>query len=241
MNTKDISGSVSVCAPGDLLRAEGPVSLLGSSLRLALVVAVATGLGYPLLTTLLAQGLFPDQANGSFMERQGWIVGSALLGQGFSSSRYFQGRPSATLAVDAQNPGAMQASPYNAALSGASNLGPTNKALAEAVAARVVAYRKLNGLEPQALVPVDAVTASASGLDPHISVANARLQLARVARERGLAKSRVQVLVDQQVEPRTLGLLGEPRVNVLQLNLALDDLSERMSGSGARHVTGAGE
>jgi K+-transporting ATPase ATPase C chain len=207
------------------LQAGGLRSLFGPSLRAALFVAVVTGLAYPLVTTLVAQAAFPKAANGSLVMRQGQVVGSALLGQFFDAPRYFQGRPSATTAPDPDKPDATVAAPYNAALSAATNQGPTNAGLKEAVAARVAAYRALNGLDAGTAVPVDAVTASASGLDPHISLANAELQLPRVARERQLPVAKVQELLRQQVEPRVLGLLGEPRVNVLQLNLALDDLS----------------
>lgn len=200
-------------------------TLIAPSLRAALFVAVVTGLAYPLVTTLVAQAAFPGQAHGSLVTRQGQAVGSALLGQDFTAPRYFHPRPSATTAPDPDRADATVPAPYNPALSAATNQGPTNAALVDSVAARVAAYRALNGLAADAAVPVDAVTASASGLDPHISVANARLQLPRVARERQLPVARVQALLDQQVQPRALGLLGEPRVNVLQLNLALDDLS----------------
>ena len=205
--------------------AGGLRSLFGPSLRSALFVAVVTGLAYPLVTTLVAQAAFPKAANGSLVMRQGSVVGSALIGQEFASPRYFQGRPSATTAPDPDKADATVAAPYNAALSAATNQGSTHAALKESVAARVAAYRELNGLAADAAVPVDAVTASASGLDPHISVANAELQLPRVARERQLPVAKVQELLRQQMQPRVLGLLGEPRVNVLQLNLALDDLS----------------
>lgn len=200
-------------------------ALLGPSVRCALFVALVTGLAYPLVTTLVAQAAFPKSANGSLVVRQGQVVGSALLGQEFASPRYFQGRPSATSAPDPDKADATVASPYNAALSAATNQGATNGALVDSVAERVAAYRTLNGLAADAAVPVDAVTASASGLDPHISVANAELQLPRVARERQLPAAQVQALLRQQIEPRVLGLLGEPRVNVLRLNLALDDVS----------------
>lgn len=200
-------------------------ALLGPSVRCALFVAVVTGLAYPLVTTLVAQAVFPEQAHGSLVTHQGQVVGSALLGQDFTLPRYFHPRPSATTAPDPDKADATVPAPYNPALSAATNQGPTNAALVDSVAARVAAYRERNGLAAGAAVPVDAVTASASGLDPHISVANAELQLPRVARERQLPESQVQALLRRQVEPRVLGLLGEPRVNVLLLNLALDDLS----------------
>jgi K+-transporting ATPase ATPase C chain len=145
-----------------------------------------------------------------------------LIGQQFASDAYFQGRPSATLGADPAQPGASVPAPYNAGSSGASNQGATHQGLAEVVAQRVDQYRAVNGLAAQVGVPVDAVTASASGLDPHISLANAQLQVARVAKARGLTPDQVQQLVQDHTQPRTLFLLGEPRVHVLQLNLALD-------------------
>ena len=201
--------------------------LLASSVRAAVVVMLVGGIAYPLLTTGVAQALFPHAANGSLIERNGQTVGSALIGQQFDGARYFHGRPSATTAPDPAKEGASIATPYNAGLSGASNQGATHKDLADAVAQRVAQYRADNGLAPDVAVPVDAVTASASGLDPHISVANAQLQLQRVAQARGLNADQVQTLMDGATESRTLGLLGEPRVNVLQLNLALDDESKQ--------------
>lgn len=203
--------------------------LLGSSVRAALLVMVVSGIAYPLLTTGVAQALFPQAANGSLIERQGRIVGSALIGQQFTGAQYFHGRPSATVAPDPGQEGASIAAPYNAGLSGASNQGVTHKDLSEAVAQRVTQYRADNGLAADQAVPVDAVTASASGLDPHISMANALLQLPRVAKARGLSPEQVQPLLAQKTEQRTLGLLGEPRVNVLQLNLALDALQPAAS------------
>lgn len=207
---------------------EGPAAsasgwqLLGSSARAALLVLLIAGVAYPLLTTGLAQVLFPHAANGSLIERDGQAVGSALIGQQFASDTYFHGRPSATMGADPAQPGASMAVPYNAGASGASNQGATHQGLAEVVAQRVAQYRAINGLSEQVAVPVDAVTASASGLDPHISPANAQLQAARVAKARGLSLDQVQQLVLQHTQPRTLFLLGEPRVQVLQLNLALD-------------------
>lgn len=198
--------------------------LLGTSVRAALLVMVVSGIAYPLLTTGVAQALFAHAANGSLIERQGRIVGSALIGQQFTGPQYFHGRPSATVAPDPGQEGANIAAPYNAGLSGASNQGVTHKDLSETVAQRVAQYRADNGLAADLAVPVDAVTASASGLDPHISMANALLQLPRVAKARGLSPDQVQPLLAQKTEQRTLGLLGEPRVNVLQLNLALDAL-----------------
>lgn len=205
---------------------EGPAAslwqLVGSSARAALLVMLIAGVAYPLLTTGVAQILFPHAANGSLIERDGQRVGSVLIGQQFASDAYFQGRPSATLGADPAQPGASVPAPYNAGASGASNQGATHQGLAEVVAQRVDQYRAVNGLAAQVAVPVDAVTASASGLDPHISLANAQLQVARVAKARGLLPDQVQQLVQDHTQPRTLFLLGEPRVHVLQLNLALD-------------------
>ncbi|NVZ51195.1 K(+)-transporting ATPase subunit C [Pseudomonas sp. B6002] len=201
-------------------------SIFKGLLRPVLVSAVffmlLTGLAYPAFTTLAAQLLFPLQANGSLIERDGQVIGSALIGQPFTKPEYFQGRPSMTLGADPQDPSKSISQPYNAGSSGASNLGPTSQKLVDQVTARAQAYRQANALAADAPVPVDAVTASASGLDPHISVANARLQLARVARLRHIPEAELLQLLDDHTHARTFGLLGEPRVNVLQLNLALD-------------------
>lgn len=184
-------------------------------LRPALVslvlLSAITGLLYPLAVTGVAQGLFPRQAAGSLIEVGGKTVGSELIGQNFTSPKYFWGRPSAT--------GPMA---NNAALSGGSNQGPLNPALSDAVKARIEALRAADPGN-SAPVPVDLVTASSSGLDPHISMAAARYQAARVARERGLPLDKVQALIEAHTEPRDLLVLGEPRVHVLKLNLALDD------------------
>lgn len=199
-----------------------PTSLRGL-LRPAMVSAVLfmalAGLAYPLATTAVANLSMPWRAQGSLVERQGQVIGSAVLGQDFTAPRYFHPRPSATLGADGKP------QPYNAALSGASNQGPTNRKLIDAVAERARAYRAENGLAANAPVPVDAVTASGSGLDPDISPANAALQLPRVAARRGLPVAAVERLLRGHTAPRRLGLLGEPRVNVLQLNLALDALA----------------
>lgn len=181
------------------------------ALTMLLILTVLTGLLYPLAVTGLAQLIFPDQANGSLIVREGKIVGSRLIGQPFDAPEYFWSRPSATSPF-----------PYNAAASGGSNLGPTNPALIEAVNARVTALRAADPGN-DSLIPVDLVTASGSGLDPHISPAAALYQVGRVARTRGLEEDAVRTLVTQHTEGRQFGLLGEPRVNVLMLNLALDE------------------
>ncbi|MFT3925656.1 MAG: potassium-transporting ATPase subunit KdpC [Myxococcales bacterium] len=175
-----------------------------------------TGLAYPALVTVLAQAAFPGEANGSLIEHDGSIAGSRLIGQPFESPGYFWGRPSATAPV-----------PYNGAASSGSNQGPLNPALKEAVAARVAALRAADPGQQDAPVPVDLVTASGSGLDPHLSPAAARYQVPRVARARVLSEATVAGLVERHTEGRTLGLLGETRVNVLELNLALDALSAK--------------
>jgi K+-transporting ATPase ATPase C chain len=176
-----------------------------------LALTVLTGIVYPLVVTGFAQVAFSDRANGSLVERGGTVVGSRLIGQQFSAAEYFHPRPS------------VAGNGYDAMASGASNLGPANPELLDEVGQRLVAYRRENGLAPGAEVPVDAVTASGSGLDPHISVENARVQAVRVARARGLALDAVLALVDAHTDGRSLGFLGEPGVNVLALNLALDD------------------
>ncbi len=184
------------------------------TLRPALVLFALTtalcGLAYPLVTTGLAQALFPAQAEGSLLRQDGQLVGSSLIGQPFSDPGRFWGRPSATAPM-----------PYNGGASSGSNQGPLNPALADAVRARVQALRDADPGNT-APVPLDLVTASASGLDPHISPQAARWQVARVARARGLPPAQVQALVDAHTEQPLLGLLGEPRVHVLALNLALD-------------------
>ncbi|MDD5001553.1 MAG: potassium-transporting ATPase subunit KdpC [Thiomonas arsenitoxydans] len=185
-------------------------SHLRPALSLLILLTLITGLLYPLAVTGLAQLVFPWQANGSVLARQGRAVGSALIGQNFTAPGYFWSRPSATATY-----------PYNGLASGGSNLGPTNPALREAVRARIAALRAADPGNT-APVPVDLVTASASGLDPDISLAAARYQAARVARARHLPLGRVQALIDAQAHPRWLGLFGTPRVNVLELNLALD-------------------
>lgn len=194
-------------------------------IRPALVFIVAltiiTGLIYPLTITGIAQAVFPSQARGSLIEQGGKVIGSALIGQQFTQAKYFHGRPSATTAPDPKDPSKSVGAPYNAANSGGSNLGPTSKTLAERVRADVVELRDEN---PSGSVPVDLVTTSGSGLDPNISPEAAYFQVPRVAMTRHLSEDRVRALVASRIEGRTFGLLGEPRVNVLKLNLALDKL-----------------
>ncbi len=175
---------------------------------MTIVTTLLLGLAYPLVVTGLAQVLFPAKANGQLIERNGKVIGSRIIGQAFSSPGYFRSRPSAA------------GTGYDAANSAGTNLGPTNKKLIDSVKAAVDAARKEN---PSAPVPVDLVTTSASGLDPHISPAAAAFQVPRVARERGVPETEIQRLVDARTEGRQLGFLGEPVVNVLELNLALDE------------------
>lgn len=194
-----------------------------AQLRPALVLLVAltalTGLAYPLAMTALAGALFPRQAAGSPIERDGRVVGSSLIGQPFAEARYFRGRPSATTAPDPNDATKTVPQPYNAANSGGANLGPTSAALAERVRGDVEALKAEN---PGAAIPPDLVTSSASGLDPDISPEAALFQVPRVAKARGVGEDRLRALVAEHVEERTLGLFGERRVNVLALNLALD-------------------
>lgn len=191
------------------------LSLIRPAVMLTLTFTLLTGLAYPLAMTGLAQGIMPRQANGSLILRDGKIVGSELIGQAFASPRYFHGRPSATSAADPADPSKTVDAPYNAAASSGSNLGPSSRVLAEAMRERAAAL----GTGP---APADLVTASASGLDPHLSPAGALVQAERVAAARNRPVERVRDLVQRHVEGRSFGLIGELRVNVLALNLALD-------------------
>ncbi|SEI96755.1 K+-transporting ATPase ATPase C chain [Azotobacter beijerinckii] len=189
-------------------------TLVRPAVSLFLLMSALTGLAYPLAVTGIAKAVFPEQAAGSLILKDGQVVGSELIGQQFSAPKYFWGRPSATAPR-----------PYNAAASSGSNQGPLNPALVEAVSARIEALRAADPGNRQP-VPVELVSASASGLDPHISPAAALWQVPRVARARGLPEARVRSLVESHAEGRQWWLLGEPRVNVLQLNLALDALGQ---------------
>jgi len=185
------------------------------AVRIVLVFTVLLGLAYPLVVTGVAQGLWSDQANGSLVKVHGKAVGSSLIGQSFTKPEYFHPRPSAA------------GNGYDGLASSASNLGPTNPTLIGNVKQAAAAYRKENGLPAGFAVPIDAVTSSGSGLDPGISVANARLQAPRVADARGLTKAQVARAIDDNTQDRQLGILGEKYVNVLELNLALDRLSRQ--------------
>jgi K+-transporting ATPase ATPase C chain len=195
-------------------------------IRPAIVVLVAltliTGLVYPLVTTGIAQVIFPYQANGSMIEHDGKVVGSELIGQNFTSDKYFHGRPSATTGPDPKDPTKSIAAPYNAVNSGGSNLGPSNKALIDRVKDDLAKLQKEN---PGTPVPIDLVTTSGSGLDPEISPEAALFQIPRIAKARNLPEERLRQLVNENTEARLLELLGEPRVNVLELNLGLDRLA----------------
>ena len=187
------------------------------SVLMTVVTTLMLGVGYPLAITAVAQIVFPRQANGQLVERNGTVVGSRLIGQGFSKAGYFHSRPSAT------------STPYDAANSGGSNYGPTNTKLIDAVKANVEKARAEN---PSAPVPVDLVTASASGFDPHISPAAADFQVPRVAHDRAISEAQLREVVRSHTEGRTFGFLGEPRVNVLELNLALDERFPLARGNG---------
>jgi len=189
------------------------------ALVMILLFTLLTGLAYPLAMTGLGQILFPHQANGSLVERNGRVIGSELIGQNFTSARYFHGRPSATTEPDPKDASKTIAAPYAADNSSGSNLGPTSKVLIARVKDTAAALHAEN---PNTPVPVDLVTSSASGLDPDITPAAALFQVPRVAKARGLSQTAVQALVNSHIEGRVLGILGEPHVNVLKLNLDLD-------------------
>jgi potassium-transporting ATPase KdpC subunit len=186
---------------------------------IVVLLTLLTGLVYPLVMTGIAQVIFPRQANGSLIQQDGKVIGSALIGQVFATDKYFHGRPSATSAPDPKDPSKTIDAPYNAANSSGSNLGPTNKALLDRVKGDMDKLKAENSAVP---VPIDLVTTSGSGLDPHISPEAAFFQVPRVAKARNIPEERVRQVVADNIEGRTLGFLGEPKVNVLQLNLALD-------------------
>jgi K+-transporting ATPase ATPase C chain len=196
-------------------------------IRPAIVMVIAftvvTGIAYPLAMTGVAQVIFPKQANGSLIERGGKVIGSELIGQNFADPKYFHGRPSATTDTDPNDSTKTVSAPYNASNSMASNLGPTSKALVDRVKADAERLKIENG-KP---IPVDLVTASASGLDPDITPAAAQFQIPRVAKARNIAEATVANLVERATNGRQLGVFGEPRVNVLELNLALDNLASK--------------
>ncbi len=188
------------------------------AIAILVLMTLITGLAYPLAVTGIAQLLFPHQASGSLIEKDGKVIGSELIGQAFAGEQYFHGRPSATTDTDPNDATKTVPAPYNAANSGASNAGPTSKALLDRVSEDAGKLKAENA----AKIPVDLVTTSASGLDPDITPAAAAFQVARVAKARNLPETKVRELVGQATEDRVLGILGEPRVNVLKLNLALD-------------------
>ena len=189
-----------------------------------LLLTAITGLAYPLAMTAIAGVIFPQQAQGSLIEKDGKVIGSALIGQEFKEDKYFHGRPSATVAPDPADSSKTVSAPYNAANSGGSNLGPTSKALADRVKEDV---EKLKAENPNAAVPVDLVTTSASGLDPDISPEAALFQVPRIARVRNVPEEALRRLISENTKDRLAGILGEPRVNVLALNLALDSHTSR--------------
>lgn len=194
------------------------------AVMMTLLMTLVTGIAYPLGMTFLAGTLFPYQAGGSLIERNGKIIGSELIGQNFVTARYFHGRPSATSGPDPVDPSRSVPLPYNAGASSGSNLGPTSKVLVERVSADAEA---LSADNPGVPVPIDFVTTSASGLDPDITPATALFQIPRVAEARNMPQDKLRKLVEEMTTGRFLGILGEPRVNVLKLNLALDKLDEK--------------
>ncbi len=198
------------------------IKQLRPAIVMIVLMTVLTGLAYPLGMTGIAELVFPHQAAGSLITRNGKIIGSELIGQNFTSDRYFHGRPSATTDTDPNDPSKTVPAPYNAANSGGSNLGPTSKALIDRVTGDAAALAAQN---PNVPVPVDLVTTSASGLDPDVTPAAALFQVSRVARARHLPEDRVRQIVAQQTKGRLFGIIGEPHVNVLALNMALDALS----------------
>ena len=194
---------------------------LRPAIMMIIVMTLITGIMYPLGMTGIAQAIFPYQANGSLIQQNGKTIGSELIGQNFTADKYFHGRPSATNAPDPKDPTKNVDAPYNAANSSGSNLGPTSKALVDRVKKDAADLQAQN---PGAAIPVDLVTTSASGLDPDITPAAALFQVPRVAKARGMAEDQLRQFVESQVDDRVLGIIGEPHINVLRLNLALDAL-----------------
>jgi potassium-transporting ATPase KdpC subunit len=204
--------------------------IIMGALRFSVVSWILCGFVYPLLTTIFAQALFPFQANGSLVTKpDGTIIGSRLIGQNWSGPQWFHGRPSATLGDDPTDPEKTVAQPYNASNSGGSNLGPTSKELAERLLADRKALQINNPNLKNQLLPADLLTTSASGLDPDISIANAGLQAPRIAAARAIPEKKMQALIDQYLIDRSMGIFGEPRVNVLELNLALEHAFPRVA------------
>jgi potassium-transporting ATPase KdpC subunit len=197
---------------------------LRPAIVLLLAFTVLTGLFYPLVITAVASIVFPYQSHGSLIEKDGKVVGSALIGQAFTSDHFFRGRPSATVGPDPADPSKTIPAPYNGANSGGSNLGPTSKVLIARVAADV---EKLRQEDPSDRIPIDLVTTSASGLDPDITPEAAYFQVPRIAKARDMTENAVRQLVAENVQGRSLGVFGEPRVNVLALNLALDGVGRQ--------------
>jgi len=193
------------------------------AVALLLLITILTGIIYPLAMTAISQTLFPRQANGSLIVQNGKVIGSSLIGQNFTSDKYFHGRPSATTTADPNDAAKTIAAPYNAANSGGSNLGPTSEALMDGVKSAAAGLHAENA---QAPVPVDLVTASGSGLDPDISPAAAQFQIPRIAKARYLPENALEALVKKHTESRIFGIFGEPRVNILALNMALDTLAQ---------------
>jgi K+-transporting ATPase ATPase C chain len=193
------------------------------AIMMIVVMTILTGLLYPLAMTGIAQAVFPYRAGGSMIEQNGKVIGSELIGQNFESDKYFHGRPSATSAPDPKDSSKSVAAPYNAANSSGSNLGPTSKALVDRVKDDAA---KLQAENPNAPIPIDLVTTSASGLDPDVTPAGALFQVPRVAKARGIPEDQIRQLVQAHVEDRVLGVIGEPHVNVLKLNLALDAMQK---------------
>jgi len=193
------------------------------AIMMIVVMTILTGLIYPLAMTGIAQAVFPYQAGGSMIVQKGKVIGSELIGQNFESDKYFHGRPSATSAPDPKDSSKSVAAPYNAANSSGSNLGPTSKALVDRVKDDAA---KLQAENPNTPIPIDLVTTSASGLDPDITPAGALFQVPRIAKARRVSEDQIRQLVQAQVEDRVLGVIGEPHVNVLKLNLALDAMQK---------------